>query len=507
MSEKSKVLKNSLLYTFSALLVNAISFLLLPVYTMFLTPKDYGITNLISSFTGVTTFIVAFSLYSAIIRFYVDYKHEREKLKRFYGTVIVFVIISGAMFVSLGLIFNKVVISWFFKGISFYPFVLIALLTLTFVCLRMIHQSILQGMQQAKKLTIINLSVFSFQVCFNLLFICVFKLGATGALLATLLINMGYSIYMIFDLKKNNVVTFCLDIKILKEALKYSVPLMPHNLSTSIASFASRIFINKSGSLASVGLYGVAFQLGTIIDVVQSSVNSAFTPWFYDMMNNSCEESRKNVVSLSRFLLIIYSLIYMGIGLFSQEVIILMTNEKYIMAWTTIPILVMAFSVKSVYYFYINILFYYKDAARKIFIATITGSVADIMISFVLVPRYGMYGASVSFLIAKIIVVSIVVVMSKKHDDIGYKIIDMLKIIIPSLLFMGLGLYFSYTKYMMVFSFVNLLYKFTVLVVYLGFIYFTNRKMINKILKSGEIQQVLSRKGMRNKVKKNSISG
>lgn len=491
MSGKEKVLFNSGLYTFSAILVRAIGFLLLPVYTLFLSPEDYGITNLVNSFNGVATYLVAFSLYSAVIRFYTDYKDDRVKLKQFYGTVVFFVFCSGCIFVGLGFILQELLIRWFFEGIAFYPFVVIALLTLTFSSLHTVHQSIMQGMQAGKKLTIVNLTVFGLQVGLNLLFIGVFKQGAVGVLLATLIINIGYFIYMVIDLRANNLVDFCINKMMLREALKYSIPLMPHNLSTNIASFASRVFINNSGSLSSVGLYSVASQFGTIIDTVQASVNKAFSPWFYDVMNLGDDVGRKEIISLSRFLLILYSLLYMGIGLFSQEVIILMTTESYIMSWTAIPILVMAFSVKSIYYFYVNVLFYYIEAARKIFIATIIGSLTDIIIAVALVPNYGMYGAAIAFLIAKIIVVAIVVVMSKRYDDVGYRLMEMLKIVFPSLLFMGAGLYFSYTKYMLIFSWTNLLYKFGVLFAYFIFIYLTNRSAINIIIKSGRIQQMM----------------
>jgi len=491
MSGKDRVLVNSFLYTLSALLVKAIGFLLLPIYTLFLTPEDYGITNLVNSFTQVAVFIIAFSLYSTVVRFYADYKDDREKLKRLYGTIVVSVSISGIVFVSLGFIFHNRLIEWFFEGISFYPIIVIALLNLFFVCLFTIHQSIMQGMQQGKKLTIRNIVVFGLQVCINLLFIGVFRLGAVGVLLATLIINIGYFIYMLFDLKKSNLVTFCIDLKMLKESLKYSIPIMPHNLSSHIASFTSRIFINNSGNLTSVGLYGVASQFGTIVDTVQSSVNQAFGPWFYEMMNNKNKDKRKEIVEFSEALLLLYSLIYMGVGLFCQEVMILMTNEKYIMAWTAIPILVVAFSVKSIYYFYIYVLYYYKNATKKIFIATVTGSLANILIAYLLVPFYGMYGASISFLASKIIVVLIVVIISKKYDDIGYKVGKMLKIIIPSLLFMGAGLYFSYTKYLLTFSWTNLIFKIGVLLVYILYIYFTNKKLIYKIIASGKIQQLL----------------
>jgi O-antigen/teichoic acid export membrane protein len=496
MSGKAKVLFNSGLYTFSSILVKAIGFILLPVYTMFLTPDDYGITNLVAGFNGVASYVVAFSIYSAVFRFYADYKEDREKLKQFYGTVVIFVFCSGCIFAGIGFILQELLIRWFFEGILFYPVVVIALLTLTFSCLHTVHQCIMQGMQAGKKLTLINLTVFSLQVGLNLLFIGVFKMGAVGILFAGLIIYIGYFVYMIIDLKTNNLVIFCLNKIVLREALRYSVPLMPHNLSTAIASFASRVFINNSGNLSAVGLYSVASQFGIIIDTVQASVNKAFAPWFYDVMNHGDDGGKREIISLSRFLLIIYSLLYMGIGLFSQEAIILMTNEKYIMAWTVIPILVVAFSVKSLYYFYINVLFYYKEATRLIFISTISGSLADIILAAILVPVYGMHGAAVAFLIAKIIVVSIVVVMSKMYEDVGYRIIGMLKIVVPSLLFMGVGLYFSYTKYMTVFSWTNLLYKFVVLCAYLVFLYLTNREMVNTIKRSGKIQQLLRRKKM-----------
>lgn len=181
----------------------------------------------------------------------------------------------------------------------------------------------------------------------------------------------------------------------------------------------------------------------------------------------------------------------MVIGLFSQEAIIIMTNERYIIAWTAVPILVIAYSVKSIYYFYVSVLFFYKEASRKLFIATISGSFADIIIAFVLVPKYGMYGAAFSFLVAKVIVVTIVIIISKRYDDIGFSVIKMIIIIIPSLLFMIAGLYFSYTKYLTVFSWINLLYKLVVLSAYLVYIFITNKKNISIIINSEFIKQII----------------
>jgi CDP-glycerol glycerophosphotransferase len=108
-----------------------------------------------------------------------------------------------------------------------------------------------------------------------------------------------------------------------------------------------------------------------------------------------------------------------------------------------------------------------------------------------MIPKYGMYGAAFSFLIAKIIVVSIVVYISKSYDDIGYRLWEMLKIIIGCLLFMCMGHYFSYTKYTNVLSLFNFIYKIMVIFIYLVYLYITNIKFVNRIFENREVQNLL----------------
>lgn len=488
MNDKKKVMENSFLYIMSSLLVKAIGFLLLPIYTFYLTPEHYGIIELVNSFIGVATFIVSFSLYSSAIRYYTDYKGDNHKIKRFYGTLVTFNFLSGLLFTLFGLVFKEILIKFFFEGISFYPIIFIAIITLIFDSLHTMHQSILQGIQSGKKLTIINIIFFFISIVLKLIFIAWFKLGAVGFLYAQLIVYALYSFFIIIDLKKNNMFEFTIDFIILKEALSYSIPIMPHNLSSSIATFMSRIFLNINSTLATVGVYSVASQFGMLIDTIQASVNKAFLPWFYENMNIGDENSKKEVVNLSYLLMKFYSIVYMTIGMFSQEIILFMTNKKYIMAWTTIPLLVMGYSIKSMYYFYVDILFFYKQASKKIFIATLSGSISDVIIAYILIPKLGMYGAAIAFVIARIITVIIVKLFSKKYD-IGYSILKMIRIIVPSLVLMMLGLYFSYTRFLTNLSWYNLIYKMLILFSYLLYLYYSNKNMINRFLERVKIKK------------------
>lgn len=148
MNSRRKVFENSFLYIFSSLLVKAINFLLLPLYTYFLTTEDYGIINLVTSFSNVGIYIIGLSLYSAILRFYVDYKDDKEKLKKFYGSIFTFIFLSGIVFFIIVIIFRNQVINLFFNGVSFFPYVFIGILSLIFISLHEAHQSVLKGMQQ-----------------------------------------------------------------------------------------------------------------------------------------------------------------------------------------------------------------------------------------------------------------------------------------------------------------------------------------------------------------------
>ena len=464
-------------------MVKAFGFFLLPVYTSYLSPGDYGITNLVHSFLSVATFIVSFSLYAAIPRFYVEYKEDLKKVKSLFGSIIIFTFIMGVIFLGVSVLLSNVIMRFLFTGIPFYPYVLIALITLLFQSLHTIHENVLKAIQKGKFLASLSIIVFLLQTGITIVFVVVLKLGPVGVLLSQSIISFIYSIYMIFDLRKRNLLSFSFNWKLLERALSYSIPIIPHNLSTPIASFISKIFINNSASLASVGLYGIAMQFGSLIDLFQTSVNKAFSPWFFNVLHDGKGKSDVDQMEFTKLLLSLYSIIYLGIGLFSQEAILLMTHSRYALAWKVVPILVIAFSVKSIYYFYVNILFYHQDAAKKIFYASVTGSFLDISIAALLIPLFGMYGAALSFLFAKICIVAIVVLLSRQYNQEMYDVLVMIKTILPSICLIMLGLIFSYTKYEQEFNWGNFLYKCLIVSTYILILVFKYRSKIKQFIK------------------------
>ena len=111
-----RVLLNSVIYSCSGLLMKCFSFFLLPLYTRYLTTEDYGITSVTTSFIATFCFVVSFSLFSAIMRFYVELRDDEKKLKRFYGTIVTFVFLSSILFSVILSLLRKPVSKYLFSG-------------------------------------------------------------------------------------------------------------------------------------------------------------------------------------------------------------------------------------------------------------------------------------------------------------------------------------------------------------------------------------------------------
>ena len=476
-SSSKKVLLNSIIYSASGIITKCVSFFLMPLYTAYLTTEDYGITSLATSFANVMIFLVSFSIFSAIKRFYVDLKEEPEKLKRFYGSTVTFVFLSNIVFAIILTLGRSWVSQVFFSGVDYFPVIFTCLISLAFHCQQMIFDNIMKSQQKALKSSICSLGFFLLNVFFNILFIVIFKMGAFGSILGGTLAYVIYTAYFIAEMLVSKKIVFCLDWGLLKSALKYSIPIIPHNLSANIAVFVSKILIGGTASLASVGIYAVASQFTTIADTVQYYVSNAYGPWLYEKLHLKEASYKHSIRNTSRILSGIIGAIILGIALFAQDYIILFVDKAYVGAWVYVPFMIIVYVIKIVYFFYVEVLFYYKKASRLLFISTLSSSITNVVLSFLIIPMWGIYGAILADILAMFIRVSIVVGISMKFEDVGLRVKDFAINVATIITFVFAGLALSFFKYQSTFSICNFAYKILIFALYCCYVAISNKKM------------------------------
>ena len=158
--------------------------------------------------------------------------------------------------------------------------------------------------------------------------------------------------------------------------------------------------------------------------------------------------------------------------------ILLFINKEYNLAWVYVPCIVLVFAIKTIYYFYVEILFYYKKASKYLFTATLSSSIFNIILSFFMIKNWSVWGSILADAIAMMLRVSIVVYISTKFDDIGLRIRDFVTNFIIILMFICVGLGPSFIMHYSRFSLLYFCFKVFVICMYVVFIIMCNKEYV-----------------------------
>ncbi len=413
-----KTLQNSAIYTIIMFLQKGISFLLLPLYTYYLSPDDYGILGVVTSISSFFSVFISWGLGAAAARFYYKKDSNEEYVKKLYGTIALFILINSLLIASVLLTAHRLLINPFIGEIDFFPYVFLGLLYLFINPLYVFYQEYLQTSKAGIKYGFNSLCNFILQVVLIVLFLSVFHLGVVGVLLSNLIVAVLFFIYVLIRFVSK--LTLKLDKCILKEAMHYALPLLPHHLANWSNGALDKILVNGIRSKADAGLYNLGQQYGSVMDFMASGINQAYVPWFYGKVNEGAQ-GYSQIVRVAEVCAWLLSFLGVVLSLFSREVLqIMILNPAYGDVWRIVPFVVFAFVFKGIYYFFVNILFL-KDTQVVFTITLITVGV-NIGANLLFIPNYGFYGCAMACIISFFTQCSLALIISRiKNHDIIFK--------------------------------------------------------------------------------------
>ena len=438
--DSQRIFNNSLLYSLGTVLSKAVGFFLVPIYTYFLSSEDYGIGTTITTFISTFGIVVMLSLRAAMIRFYHDYDEAGKR--RFVGTILCFVMINALVVCTILCLTEKFYAPYLFKGIEFFPFIFWGILSLGSEGVYLVYQSLAQARQDGKTYSLNSIVYLFFHFFTVVLFVAVFKMGAFGMVFSCFVTNFCFAAYGIFSMIRNKMLVFCIDKSMLLKSLKYSIPILPHNLSNNLNSYSVKLIVNYYIGYAISGLYTLASQFSTIVNMVQNSINLAFRPWFIEQMQRG-QSGREQIKYMSCMIMALLSFCCTGVSLFSKELIIFLAEKAYTDAWLFVPFFVLGQLISFIYYCHVQTLMYNVKISKYTSICSFSGLAANIIFSFVLVKKIGMYGILISHIISKIILCTITVLMSNHAESVDFGLTKMLRQIAFFIFFVAVGMWIS----------------------------------------------------------------
>lgn len=390
-----KIFQNTAIYTVVMVLQKGISFFLLPIYTTFLSPADYGVLGVVTSMSSFLSIFILLGLDAAAQRFYYKHNGDREYSRKVYGTVAFTVLCNSLVLGSIFVLGHKWFIDPVLGGINFYPCVLLGILNVIVTPMYLTYQNYLQTIQNGMQYGINTLCNFLLNVLLIVVFLSVFNMGVLGVLLANFLVSILFFMYVAFVFLKK--ISFRMDCGILKDGLRYSLPLMPHSLFNWSNGTIDRLLVNGLRSQSDAGFYNLGQQYGSVMNLSANAINQAYVPWFFEKVNYG-KDGITQIVKVANLAVACMSLIALVLSLFSKEVLDLMiTNPAYGNVWTIIPYIVFAYVFQGVYFFFVNVLFLKHTSV--VFMVTMVSVIGNVVFNLLLIPKYGFMGSAIACLI------------------------------------------------------------------------------------------------------------
>ena len=235
--EKSKFLKNTLIYFLGNVLTKILTFLLIPLYTNYLKTEDYGYYDLSVSIITLIIPIVFFQIWDGMFRFIYDYKDKNDKQK---------IVTNGIFIAIIGTVLYLIVIviAQCFIDINYKFLIFIYGITIGF---QYIYGTISRTYERNKLYmvsgvinTLVNLSL-------NIFLITVLKLNIEALYISQIIGNLIQIIIIELKIKpiKNMNIKDISSSKI-KAMVKFSMPIAITTISTWLLTGYTRIVISSS---------------------------------------------------------------------------------------------------------------------------------------------------------------------------------------------------------------------------------------------------------------------
>lgn len=171
---------------------------------------------------------------------------------------------------------------------------------------------------------------------------------------------------------------------------KFNLPLIPHYASQQILSSCDRIMISYFIDEASTGIYGLSYQISTVVHIVWASINAVLIPWEYDKIEKG---NISAVKQLTRNLILAYAAVCVGIMFVAPEAVRLFAPPSY---YEGIYIMapVVAGSFFSGLYSLLAILEFYYKKTVYVMIASSIAAALNVVLNAIFIPLYGYQAAA-----------------------------------------------------------------------------------------------------------------
>jgi len=385
-----RLARHSAIYGVGGLVSRILAVLLLPLYTRYLDPRDYGAIETLLALSAVLAIVLRAGISSAFFRFYFDSPEPARRLV-VVRTAFWFTMASATAGLALGLALAGPVSQLLF-GTGAHA----DLVRATFVGLwaQMNYEQIAALFRVEERSVAFVCSILAnlvVTVGATVALVVWLDKGAVGVIVGSFVGTL--TVYAVLLGYRREQLGLQFDGSLLHRMNRFGLPLVPSALALWATNFSDRFFLVKLVGTAEVGLYSIGVRVASALVLLLTAFRTAWPAFAYSIDDD--DEARRTYAFVLTYLLYICSWVALGLALLSPWLVRLLTTPEFYAASRVVAPL--AFAAVA-FAGYVVMAIGVGRARKTGFNWVVTGAAAalNVALNLILIPPYGMMGAAVA---------------------------------------------------------------------------------------------------------------
>jgi len=428
-----ELFSDTLIYGISSVAARFINYLLVPFYTAYFAPGQYGIISLIFGAMIFLNVIFTFGMESAYLR----YAAERSRAKSVFRTLQLALIGVGSLLLLLLWLVKPVLMPLLGMSSIHHPLYLMMMGIIIFDSLSAVPFAELRLVRKAWSFAILRLINVIINVSLNIYLVIVVGWGIEAVLVSNLIAS-GLTMVAV-SLITLNMWKGIARKDLLITALKFGLPYVPTGIGYAVNEALDRFFLQQMPHHTIVTLYGAAYNSEAIIGIYSACYKlavfmllfiqmfrMAWQPFF--LRHGDDEQAPMLFREVFLYFNLVSGILFVSVCLFSHQIVAIkvpilnatLINHRFWLGLFVVPYLMMAYWFQGWYVNFTAGLFI-KEQTKKLPVITLTGAIVTIILNIWLVPLYGMLGAAIATLGSYLIMAIMIYYFSQRVYHVPYQ--------------------------------------------------------------------------------------